>query len=370
MTGRGAGSSSAPRRVALTGSLDLSGMHDLRRMLDGLPADEALVLDLGAADSVDTAAVMAVLEARDRRRAAGQQVEIDPGRVRGPLVALLDEVVPLSGDPPPRRRTLADRLDAIGRSTAEYLSTGAGLLGYLGLFLDRLARSVVHPRRFRLTALVAQADAAGLQAVPIVLLISFLIGIVIGFQGAIQLRQFGAEIFAVDLIAISVLRELGILLTAIIVAGRTASAYTATIGSMKMNEEIDAMRTLGIDPVEALVVPRVLALVLTLPILALIADVAGLVGGAAMSWASLGISPGMFATRLVEGVDMRHVLVGLVKAPVFAVLIGLVGCQAGMRVRGDAASLGMMTSRAVVAAIFAVIVADAAFSVFFAQVGW
>ena len=192
----------------------------------------------------------------------------------------------------------------------------------------------------------------------------------LAFQGATQLKQFGAEVFVVDLIAISILRELGILLTAIIVAGRTASAYTAAIGSMKMREEIDAMRSLDIDPAMSLFVPRILALVLMLPILGLIANFMGILGGMIMSWIDLGISPAMFTTRLVEGTDVSHVMVGMIKAPFFAMIIGLVGCQAGMQVKGNAESLGQMTSAAVVAAIFAVIVADAVFSVFFSEMGW
>jgi phospholipid/cholesterol/gamma-HCH transport system permease protein len=232
-----------------------------------------------------------------------------------------------------------------------------------------MGRSVLHPREFRLTALVHHCEEVGVKAVPIVALMAFLIGVVLAFQGAAQLRQFGAEVFVVDLIAISILRELGILLTAIIVAGRTASAYTAAIGSMKMREEIDAMRTLGLDPATALFVPRILALLLMLPILGLIADVAGLLGGALMAWVELGISPAMFQTRLVEGTGVSHVLVGMIKAPVFALIIGIVGCHAGMQVEGNAESLGRRTSQAVVTAIFAVILADAVFSIFFAQVG-
>jgi len=228
---------------------------------------------------------------------------------------------------------------------------------------------VLRPRDFRLTALVHHCHEVGVKAVPIVALMAFLIGVVLAFQGSAQLRQFGAEVFVVDLIAVSILRELGILLTAIIVAGRTASAFAAAIGSMKMREEIDAMRTLGIDPAHALLVPRVLALLLMLPILGLIANVAGLFGGALMSWIELGISPQMFVTRLVEDTDVSHLTVGMVKAPAFAVLIGIIGCHAGMQVKSNAESLGRMTSAAVVAAIFAVIVADALFSVFFAQVG-
>jgi phospholipid/cholesterol/gamma-HCH transport system permease protein len=193
--------------------------------------------------------------------------------------------------------------------------------------------------------------------------------VVLAFQGAAQLRQFGAEIFVVDLIAISILRELGILLTAIIVAGRTASAYTAAIGSMRMREELDAMRTLGLDPADVLFVPRILALLLMLPILGLVANVAGLLGGALMAWIELGISPAIFQTRLVEGTGMSHVLVGMIKAPFFALIIGVVGCHAGMQVERDTESLGRMTSKAVVTTIFAVILTDAVFSICFAQVG-
>ncbi|MBK5926906.1 ABC transporter permease [Rhodobaculum claviforme] len=264
---------------------------------------------------------------------------------------------------------MSDRLEGIGRAVAGIALYFVELVGFLGLFLARLMRAFLRPRDFRLTSLVHHCQDVGWAAVPIVALMAFLIGIVLAFQGAVSLRQFGAEIFVVDLIAVSILRELGILLTAIIVAGRTASAFTAAIGSMKMREEIDAMSTLGIDPAQVLFVPRILALILMLPILGLIANVAGLFGGALMAWVELGISPAMFMVRLVEGVSVDHAIVGLVKAPVFALIIGIIGCHAGMQVKSNAESLGRMTSSAVVAAIFAVIVADAMFSVFFAQVG-
>jgi phospholipid/cholesterol/gamma-HCH transport system permease protein len=209
---------------------------------------------------------------------------------------------------------------------------------------------------------------AGLNAVPIAALMAFLIGIVLAYMGAVQLRQFGAEIFVVDLIAIAVLRELGILLTAIIVAGRSASAFTASIGSMKMREEIDAMRTLGLDPVQILVVPRVLALLITLPLLGVIANFAGLLGGAVMAWLELGVSPAMFYTRLVDQVNVWNYLVGLIKAPFFAVIIAMIGCHHGLKVGGNAESLGRLTSASVVLAIFLVIVVDAIFAIFFATV--
>jgi phospholipid/cholesterol/gamma-HCH transport system permease protein len=209
----------------------------------------------------------------------------------------------------------------------------------------------------------------GLNAVPIVALMGFLIGIVLAFQGAVQLRQFGAEIFVVDLIAVSVLRELGILLTAIIVAGRSGSAFTASIGSMKVREEIDAMRTLGLDPIEVLVLPRVLALIIMLPILGLIANIFALLGGGLMSWAELGISPSMFLTRFVENTDVWHLAVGLIKAPFFAFIISIVGCWQAMQVGGSSESVGRRTTQSVVQSIFLVIVADACFSVFFAEIG-
>lgn len=286
--------------------------------------------------------------------------------------ALLDTVrkaLPVPDPPEPEARGLRAVLERTGRLVVSGLGYLAELGEYLGRFLVALWRGIRHPSEFRLTSLVYHCQETGLKAVPIVSLMAFLIGVVLAFQGASQLKQFGAEIFVVDLISISILRELGILLTAIIVAGRTASALTAAIGSMKMQEEIDAMRTLGLDPDMVLLVPRVLALIITLPILGLIANVAGLIGGALMAWIELGISPSMFQYRLLWATSVTHVLVGLSKAPVFALIIGIIGCHAGMKVGKDAESLGTMTSSAVVAAIFSVIVADALFSIFFAEVG-
>lgn len=259
-------------------------------------------------------------------------------------------------------------LEGTGRQIINSLKFSRELVEYVGRFIAAMLRAIRHPSEFRATSLVHHCQETGLRAVPIVAIMSFLIGVVLAFQGASQLRQFGAEIFVVDLIAISILRELGILLTAIVVAGRTASALTASIGSMKMREEIDAMRTLGMNPDMVLVLPRVLALILTLPILGLLANVAGLLGGAVMSWIELGISPSMFLTRLAD-TNVNHAIVGLSKAPVFALIIGVIGCHAGMNVGKDAESLGSQTSTAVVNAIFAVIILDAMFSIFFSVVG-
>jgi len=357
-------------RVGLSGRLGVRDVMRVRTALSCVPEDKPTIIDLSEATWIDTSIAWAIALRRQQLQAAGVHLEVTGASAEArQLLGTVADALPVPEPPATRGVSIAALLEAFGRTLAGGLATLAETSGTLGLFMHRLLRSLIRPREFRLTALVHHCEAAGLGAVPIVALMAFLIGVVLAFQGSAQLRQFGAEVFVVDLIAISVLRELGVLLTAIIVAGRTASSYTAAIGSMKMREEIDAMRTLGIDPAAALIVPRVLALVLMLPILALIANLAGLFGGALMSWIELGISPAMFRTRLIEGTDVSHVFVGLVKAPVFALVIGIIGCQAGLRVKGTAESLGRMTSASVVAAIFAVIVIDALFSIFFAEIG-
>jgi phospholipid/cholesterol/gamma-HCH transport system permease protein len=353
-------------QVVLSGRLGVHDLPRLRAALAGLPAGDAIRFDLSEASRIDTAIAWEIAATRAAR--PGSEVG-GAGEAVAQILATVEEGIPTPDDAAPPPRGFLVWVAGIGEGVA---GVGAGFVAFtelLGLFVARLGRAILHPSEFRLTALVHHCHAVGVQAVPIVALMAFLIGIVLAFQGAAQLREFGAEVFVVDLIAISILRELGILLTAIIVAGRTASAYTAAIGSMKMREEIDAMRTLGIDPAMALVVPRVLALVLMLPILGLIANLSGLIGGGLLSWMELGISPAMFATRLVNETDVSHAFVGLSKAPVFALLIGIIGCQAGLAVGNTTESLGRQTSAAVVAAIFAVILADAAFSIFYEEIG-
>lgn len=334
--------------------------------LPRLPPDaaSARTVELDGVTRFDTAAAW-YLAARRAEGIGLNGLSPEQQRLIDTVTAAMPKPEP-GPEPGPRWRVV---LEAAGRRVVSALIFQRELAEYLGRFLAALARAIRHPSEFRLTSLVYHCQETGLRAAPIVALMSFLIGVVLAFQGAAQLTQFGAEIFVVDLISIAVLRELGILLTAIIVAGRSASALTASIGSMKMREEIDAMRTLGIDPDMVLVLPRVLALIVTLPILGLIADVAGLIGGAIMSWITLGISPSMFRYRMILDTNVSHVLIGLSKAPVFALVIGIIGCHAGMKVGKDAESLGAETSRAVVNAIFAVIVIDALASIFFAEVG-
>lgn len=257
----------------------------------------------------------------------------------------------------------------LGWLTLFFLREARRFTGFIGEVTETAVMMAFRPQQMRFTSMVHHMEETGLKALPIVGLLSFLIGMVMAYQGASQLQKFGAEIFVVDLIGISVLRELGVLLTAILIAGRSGSAFTAQIGSMKVNEEIAAMRTLGLDPVVVLVLPRMFALMLTLPVLTFFADIMGLAGGALMAWNTLGISPDMFLHRLHDAVALRTFLVGIVKAPVFAALIALVGCYEGLRVKRDAESVGRLTTRSVVQSIFLVIVFDALFSIMFNFLG-
>jgi phospholipid/cholesterol/gamma-HCH transport system permease protein len=252
--------------------------------------------------------------------------------------------------------------------------TGAGrdavqLTAFLGEVTAAFWRMLKQPWRFRPISFFHHLDHAGLRAVPIIALICFLIGAVVMQQGVVQLRPFGAEPFAVNMVAILALREVGILLTAIMVAGRSGSAFTAEIGSMKMREEIDAMRTLGIDPMDTLVLPRVLALVVALPLLTFLGDIMGLAGGGVMAFGVLGLDLSTYMDKLHEAVDFQHFLAGMIKAPFAAVIIALVGCLEGLKVEGSAESLGTHVTSAVVKAIFLVIVLDAVFAMFLSGIG-
>ena len=360
----------SPARIALSGDLRIGGVQELFEQLGQVAAQGPVVVDASAVEAFDTAGAWAIATLTRRLKAEGAEITVEG--LSAERAALLDTVqrsLPAEPAAPPARPGLRGWLEDFGGSIVGAWQAGLELVGLLGAVILRLLECVAHPSRLRLTATVSHMQQAGLNAVPIAALMSFLIGVVLAYMGSVQLRQFGAEIFVVDLIAIAVLRELAILLTAIIVAGRSASAYTASIGSMKMREEIDAMRTLGLDPVQLLVVPRVLALLITLPMLGVIANFAGLIGGGVMAWLSLGISPGMFVTRLHDNIGVWHYLVGIIKAPFFALVIGLIGCHHGLKVGGNAESLGKLTSASVVLAIFLVILMDAIFAIFFATVG-
>ncbi len=270
------------------------------------------------------------------------------------------------------RRDLGFRrmLERLGCSVEDYAKEVIALVGFGGLWLSTLVRTIANPTRIRMTSTVHHMEQVGLDAVPLVLLLSFMVGAVIAFLGATTLREFGAEIFVVQLVGIAFLREFGVLLTAILLAGRTASAFTAQIGAMQTGEEIDAIRTLGLDPIELLVMPRLFALIIMLPLLTFLAMMAGLLGGMAVCAGNLGISPELFITQLHEGIEARHFWVGLSKAPIFAIVIGLIGCLEGFQTQGTAQSVGERTTSSVVQAISLVILIDAAAALFFMEMNW
>jgi phospholipid/cholesterol/gamma-HCH transport system permease protein len=358
------------RVVRFAGPLVVAGLGPLRDQLARLTGTEPVTIDLAAADAMDTAGAWLIVTLRRRLKAEGVETTLDGADAKQALlIETVEKALPPDEPPAPPRGGFVAWVGRVGEATANALAVTREMTSFAGEIVACFAATVARPWRLRLTALVHHMQDVGLNAAPIVTLMSFLIGVVLAFMGSVTLRQFGAEVFVVDLIAITVLRELGMLMAAIIVAGRTASAYAAAIGSMKLREEIDAMRTLSLDPIEVLVLPRVLALILTLPLLGFIANIAGLAGGALMSWVELGISPALFASRLTESSDPWNFLVGMIQAPFFAAIIGIVGCYEGMKVEKSAESLGQRTSDAVVLALFLVIVCNAAFSVFFMQVG-
>jgi phospholipid/cholesterol/gamma-HCH transport system permease protein len=258
---------------------------------------------------------------------------------------------------------------AVGRGTAGFAGsfhTFAQMLGETGM---AAARVLFRPSEYRLTSTVHQFDRVALQAVPIIALITFLIGAIVAQQGIFHFRKFGAELYAVDLVGILVLREIGVLIVAIMVAGRSGSSYTAELGSMKMREELDALRTMGFDPVEVLVLPRIIVLVLALPALTFIGSMSALYGGGLVAWLYGGMSPDIYIARLTDAISLTHFKVGMIKAPFMGLVIGLVACAEGLRVKGSAESLGIQTTKSVVESIFLVIVLDGLFAIFFASIG-
>jgi len=359
-------------RVQAGGAWDINSAGRLDAQLRPLSPDgiRRLDFDLSEVGRLDTAGAWLTYRTAKTFTDAGCDTAF--AGVRPEHQAMLDQVA--ESDQPcevePRRlHPVVALIDQVGVATVGIVRDGLQQIAFLGEMTNALARTFAQPRRLRFTPLVFHMEKAGFNAIPIVALISFLIGVVLAYQGAVQLQQFGADIFVVDLIAISVLREIGILLTAIVIAGRSGSAFTAELGSMVVNEEVDAIRSLGLDPIDVLVVPRLLALVITLPLLAFIADMMGLFGGMVMAWTTLDISPGLYVERLNEAVSISSFWVGIVKAPVFAFVIAMVGCMEGLRVERKAESIGRQTTRSVVTAIFMVIVFDAVFSIFFAMIG-
>ena len=326
--------------------------------------------ELGAVEALDTVGAWLLNRTGEELRHRGLEVEL--ANVPTTLAPLIARVSATGAPPmPPRRHPsrILHFLARIGGGTIGALRFGYDLLGFFGLVTVRILRVLAQPWRLRLNATVRHLEETGLDALPIVGLISMLVGLVLAYQGVDQLRPFGAEIYMVNLVGVATLREMGILLTAIVVAGRSGSAFTAEIGTMKVNEEVDALSTLGLDPVEILVLPRLIALLITLPLLAFFADIMSLVGGAIGGLLLIDLTLPQFLDQLSLAVTPTMFWVGVVKAPVFAFVISMVGCFEGLRVTGSAESVGRQTTKAVVESIFLVIVLDALFSILFSVLG-
>ena len=336
-------------------------------------AGEAATVDVDGLAALDTAGarLLHALLGPERIAALLADETALPRERRALLKAVADALAePSVPAPGVEGSALGDVLADTGEAMVAFWRHLAGITGFIGLILETALRVAVQPRRWRMTSLVANLERTGLDAVPIIALLTFLIGAVVAFLGATVLQNFGASIFTVDLVAYSFLREFGVLLTAIIVAGRTASSFTAQIGSMRANEEVDAIRVLGLDPVELLVLPRVYALLIALPMLTFVAMVSGMVGGMLVSATTLDISPVLFLSRIQDNVGLIHFWVGMAKAPIFAFLIAVIGCLEGFRVQGSAQSVGEHTTSAVVQSIFVVIVVDAIAALFCMEMGW
>lgn len=359
-------------RLRLTGrwTIDTVAAVDARMAFYSRGAGR-LTIDAGQIARLDTAGAWLIARTLRDARKAHRDVHLTPASPDfQPLLDAVIEAVPDEHPPAARPALLLRMLASLGDWSTARRRESLETLNFFGLLLITLIRVAKDPRRLRFTATVYHMKAAGLDAVPIVSLMAFLLGIVIAYQGAMQLQRYGAEVFTVNLTALSILREIGMLLTAILVAGRSGSAFTAAIGSMKLGEEIDALRAMGLDPIEFLAVPRTLALLITLPILGFIADLVGLFGGGVMCWVSLGISPTMYLARIQDGIAVSHFVVGIVKAPFFALAIATIGCHQGFQVQSSAESVGRLTTMSVVQSIFLMILLDAAFSVFFSAINY
>lgn len=353
-------------QLQLRGRWTLRYARELGDALRDAPA-EISSIDATGVDRLDSLGVLQLLRFADRR-----DIDFEHFRFHDKHHALIAAIEDVADDRPKKKREygFAAAIGRLGFAVVDNAREVVALVSFLGENLAKLLRMIKQPRRFRATATVYHMEQVGLDAVPLVILLSYLVGAVIAFLGANILADFGATIFVVELVSIAFLREFGVLLTAIILAGRTASAFTAQIGAMVSREEVDAIRTLGLDPVDLLVLPRVIALVLMLPLLTFIAMIAGMLGGMSVGAFELDIPPQAYFARMHDTIELRHFLVGIAKAPVFALVIGLIGCLEGLQVKGTAQSVGERTTSSVVQAISLVIVLDAIAAIWFMNMGW
>ena len=360
----GKGDDNGAHCYSCVGTLTILRAATTEREIAAMP--DGMTIDLSGVAKMDTVGAWLIYRAvRDR----GARVTGETKAIRGLLdqVAEADRPVRVI---PEKRGGVAGGIEELGEWVSETGQTLRGLLGFFGATLIGFFNVAKRPRRFRLNAVVQRFDVVGVRALGIIGRMTFLIGIVIGQQGAVQLESFGAEVYTINLIGRLSVRELATLMTAIMVAGRSGSAFAAQIGTMKLTEEIDAMRTIGVSPVEALVIPRMISAIVMMPLLSFFAMMMSILGGGIFCWIDLGIPPLTFIQRIREVVPLTDLWVGLIKAPVFGFIIALAGCFQGMMVESNAEEVGLRTTAAVVQSIFMVIVLDAVFAVFFSSVGW
>jgi phospholipid/cholesterol/gamma-HCH transport system permease protein len=352
--------------LVLTGPLLVSSVGTIDRRLRALEGPIASI-DLGRAGQIDTVGAWTAWSLSKRFSAPITGASPEAERLIAAIRAADDNTAPIEHQELPILLRVPEQVGVVVAGLGQGLLLVLGFLGQIVLASGTLLR---YPGRFRIRALVHQMELMGVNALGIIALMSFLVGIVIAQQGAVQLRQFGAEIYTVNLVGRLSLRELGILMTAIMVAGRSGSAFAAQLGTMKLTEEIDAMRTIGVSPIEALVIPRLLATMIMMPLLGIYSAAIGIIGGAALSSLTLGIPFFTFLARIQEVVPLHDVWVGLIKGPVFGLIVAISGCFQGLQVKSNAEEVGTRTTAAVVMAIFMVIVLDAFFAVFFSEIGW
>lgn len=360
--------------LAIHGDWTLAGYQTLKRRINDYSGQhwEPGNIDLQGLGRIDTAgaSLLITLLGAECLDALARQNETLPAEQSALLNVVADA---MKEQPQPESKKLApvsQFLMEIGKTMVAVWDMFRILIGFVGQILATLVKILPTPKRWRVTPFVAAIHDTGLNALPIVALLTFLVGAVVAFLGATVLKDFGATIYTVNLVAFSFLREFGVLLAAILLAGRTASAFTAQIGAMKVNEELDAIRTLGLDPVELLVLPRVMAMMISLPILTFIGMISGLIGGALVCMVSLDISLAQFMATLEQDIGLKHFIVGISKAPFFAFLIAAIGCLEGFKVGGSAQSVGVHTTSSVVQSIFMVILLDAVAALFFMEMGW
>ena len=355
-----------PTRMRLGGQWTLATALQVAERLRELPPGTR-ALDATGIARIDSAGVLQLL-----RHAMRNGIALEDLQFREEHRALVATIEDVSDDRPKKKRDFGF-VAALARLGYQVQDNGReimSLVSFTGENLVKMLRTIKQPKRLRVTATVYHMEQVGLDAVPLVILLSYLVGAVIAFLGSTILRDFGAEIYVVELVSIAFLREFAVLLTAIVLAGRTASAFTAQIGAMQSREEIDAIRTLGLDPIDLLVIPRILALLITLPLLTFIAMMAGLAGGITVGAFDLGIPPQMYLARMHETLEVRHFFVGMSKAPIFALIIGLIGCLEGLQVEGTAQSVGERTTSSVVQTISLVIILDALAALWFMKMDW